>query len=456
MNAKEKEQESGAKQAEKAAEQLPKELEYTFSIHKNAPKIWICALIGIICGMLSILSQSGTASADQSTVFVFFITIVIIVITVYFYGAYGLISSLLSSLLFAAAMKVGIGELFYNIGANLLQSGLALIAFKFLKADVKEKNSENAAEQLMDGFRTVLMLCGLAYFIASFIMADNVELLLIVGAAAVSVVYVVFAFVEKDFGKLKFLLLSALTPALVAGTVNSFYSGGQFFGAGWFRDAYIWVLSNYILVGTFGYFMLSVLKKKIDAGKKKKADKIDRKEKSSRRKYKLTVAVYYIADFIWNSAFYLMYMFDWLNTNTLVFVLPWAVGNLFFLANMVFSFADESTGTGSKPKDRKEAFDWFEKRAVVAEKNTQMLISIITFLLPISATFLNAFDAKTGIIFFINITFAVLTVGLIWVPSAKTEFMAFLKTLKTVSHLYTVSLLLLNAIMVINLAIAST
>ena len=97
-----------------------------------------------------------------------------------------------------------------------------------------------------------------------------------------------------------------------------------------------------------------------------------------------------------------------------------------------------------------KAFGWFEQRAVVAENNTQMLIAVIAFLLPLCASYLGGITESIAFIFVLNITAAVISIGLIWIPKGAVRIMEIVKDMKTVFHLYTLSLLLLSAVMMVS------
>ena len=118
-------------------------------------------------------------------------------------------------------------------------------------------------------------------------------------------------------------------------------------------------------------------------------------------------------------------------------------GDDFFLLNMYYSRYQEVD-------EVKDKFEWFEKRAVVAENNTQMLVAIISFLLPICAQLLGAITYSISMLFILNITSAIISIGLVWVPRGKIKHMAVVKHVKTVFHLFTLSLLLLNIVLIIN------
>ena len=114
------------------------------------------------------------------------------------------------------------------------------------------------------------------------------------------------------------------------------------------------------------------------------------------------------------------------------------------MANLALSFIKEIEA------DNEESFKWFEGRSIVAENNTQMLVAIIALLLPLCAQFMGTITQSISVLFIFNITSAIVSIGLIWVPKNLTRYMSTIKHLKTIFHLFTVCLLLLNIVLIIN------
>ena len=150
---------------------------------------------------------------------------------------------------------------------------------------------------------------------------------------------------------------------------------------------------------------------------------------------------------IWNILFYVLYFLGWLNKNLATYIFPWFVGNLFFIANLFLSLKKEIQA------NNEDSFKWYEGRAIVAENNTQMLVAIIALLLPLCAQFMGTITQSISVLFILNITAAIVSIGLIWIPKNMTKYMSTVKHLKTIFHLFTVCLLLLNIVLIINEAV---
>jgi hypothetical protein len=147
-----------------------------------------------------------------------------------------------------------------------------------------------------------------------------------------------------------------------------------------------------------------------------------------------------------------MYAIGWLdgdNKYTITYIFPWLIGNLLFISNFVMSKNDEFDVNNFKRA--KGRFKWFEERAVVAEKNTAIVMQIVALAIPFIMTLTNNRPSINIIIIFVlNISVAISSIALIWVHQGNIKFMSLLKTLKTILHLFSISLLLLNSIMFIN------
>ena len=130
--------------------------------------------------------------------------------------------------------------------------------------------------------------------------------------------------------------------------------------------------------------------------------------------------------------------------NGYLYFFPWLLGNVFLLSNLYFTKFKDADGI--KENNR---FDWYEKKIITVEKNTAGIITIISFILPLSVQFMRE-DIPTPLIvlFSANIFFACLSVGLIRIPNNKLRFITLLKSIKTVSYIYSITLLLISTIMI--------
>jgi hypothetical protein len=223
-----------------------------------------------------------------------------------------------------------------------------------------------------------------------------------------------------------------LIPNIIGAAIGSI----EIYNGGWNTQSYLgnfltWTFSNSILLLSFGYLLLRRLP-------------LNKEAKKQFLSVKLSTALFYASTILWNVILYILYVLGWLDKSLSSYVFPWLVGNLFFILNMYYSIHRETTDLGDK------GFKWFENRSVVAENNTQMLVAIISFLLPICAQLLGTITHSISILFIFNITCAIISIGLVWIPKGKIKDMSTIKHIKTVFHLFTLSLLLLNIVVIIN------
>ena len=156
----------------------------------------------------------------------------------------------------------------------------------------------------------------------------------------------------------------------------------------------------------------------------------------------ISSVLYYTAALLWNVFIIYLFRHDIFAGKSYMYFFPWALGNFLLLSNLFFSKYDDAKGA-------ENYFKWYEDRVIVVEKNTSVIITIISFLLPLSGvlTKVNVPEILT-FIFIANIFCACFSVGLIWVPNSNVKFIALLKTMKSILYTYSLILLLMSAIMI--------
>jgi len=414
--------------------------EYAFQYEGLGLNVWVCLLLSIISAMITILSTSSLGDNGTATVFIIFLSILIVMSAIYLYGIWGVVTAGLSAVLFCVLIQTSLVSMAINVAANVAQALIIYLVFKSTKIDegVAERNG-------ITDYKFLLVAVGILYVVLSFIFDRTTILYVFLGVVAL--LSVAFSIIERKPTKFLFFLLVCFLPSLSGGVINSIsvVLDGASFGA-FYDSTLIWTASNTILFGTFGYLLLTLLGRFAEKSHRWQRSKAEKKADKKPVTLKLSTIMFYIATFVWNVLFYVMYVLGWLNVNTVTYIFPWGVGNAFFLTNMLFTLQKEF-----ECDDQEKAFSWYENRAVVAENNTQMIIAIIAFLLPLSASYLGSeISVSIWFAFVLNITTAVVSIGLIWVPQNNVRFMEFIKNFKTIFHLFTLSLLLLSAIMIIN------
>jgi hypothetical protein len=383
-------------------------------------------------------AREVTFSLGDSPISTLYFSIIFVMLSIYLMKIYGIFVAIVSSTLYCLTLDISFSETVYTIATNAIQAGMILLFSRFIAIE----NFTIKRTEANDELKILLLLTGVIYVIVSFV-SKSVEIFIAIFIGIILLQYIFYGIINKKICTfMKFLVLICLIPGFVAGFLNSIYLNNIFLESGWQQRCFLWAGSNFILLSTIGYIFLCVISNKNSYSKNNRSENII--------EIRLPTVLYYISIILWNILFLLMYINEWLIGNTIIYTFPWLIGNLFFISNFIFSLKDEINYN-------KNAFAWLEKRVVIAESNTQMVTTIIAFLIPLTIAILQNTNIISVIkyeniivIFVLNISVAIATIGLVWVPKENIKFMSFLKTLKTVLHLFSVSLLLLNAVLIIN------
>ena len=237
---------------------------------------------------------------------------------------------------------------------------------------------------------------------------------------------------NKDAVLIKYTFLIAFLPSAICSILSAYFCGVP--QETFFKYCAVWTLSNYIFLQTIGYILFQLFYvREIHPYKTK-----DKREVNIS-----TVAFYLALVFINLLIIYLIYS-NVIGSHGYIYFFPWVLGNAFLLFNLYFAHFDDALGIPDN-----ERFQWYEKRVITIEKNTSGLITIISFMLPLSVKLMGGHVPTDLVILFAsNIFFACLSVGLVWVPNKKIRFINLLKTIKTISYTYSITLLLISSIMI--------
>lgn len=402
--------------------------EIVLKVEGKSIKPYIFFLVIILATMMQVLSSTGNDS--KSVIVTLYFSIVLLVVAISKIGFLGVISSLVSSLVFSLAIGQDWQNIITSVIANTIQAFIIYLVFKFSKLKNLETNRDISI------FKILILTLGLAYIVLSLVLINNyISSSIIVGL--LMIIYVYYAIKNKNSKLLIYLFLIAIVPNLVGALTGSInFVDGVVTFENYFKDFFVWFTSNSILLLSVGYFILEFI-----------GDKFNIEYSNDNILHiKFSTILFYFSTILWNVLIYILYYFGWLNNNIESYFFPWFVGNLFFIANLYMSKYKE---INHEDKDE-EVFKWYEGRSIVAENNTQMLVAIISFLLPICAQLLGTITYSISILFILNITAAIISIGLIWIPKNKVKYMSTIKHIKTIFHLFTLSLLLLNIVLIIN------
>ena len=398
--------------------------EIFFSIEGKSYKPYVFILVTVLMVLMQVLSSSGN-DTSQAIVTLYF-SIVLTTVTIYKISWLGIVSASLSSLLFMFAIKQDLFVLLIIVGANTIQAFLIWLGFRLVRIS-KEKETSVCVETLG------MLVCGVFYLLYNIVFVVENNVFSSVTFVTILCLFVISAIRHKSKERMMFLAFIVLIPNFVGAGIGSFQDRSRMLDTVYCNNFCRWFFTNIIWTVSFGYPLMNLLKGYNFP-----------KTIGSVLHVKFSTVLYFSATFLWNLIIFSLYYIGWLNQHINSYFFPWFVGNLFFIANMFLSVYPEIDPSCA------DRFQWYEQRSVVAENNTQMLVAIISFLLPICAQLLGTITHSISILFILNITSAIVTIGLIWIPKEHIRYMSAIKHLKSVFHLFTLSLLLLNIVLIIN------
>ena len=389
-------------------------------------------LISSITIILPILLKQTSSVFYLSTPFYF--TIVILFLSVLYLRIWGVVVAAITLVVSGFFLDVPKDLYTINTAVNVLQVVLLLLATSYLrkphKNGVKLYYQEGAFYLSLYNFSILIVL--IAYIVASFFYGEKMNTIIITLSSLLFVATAIKIIINKDPVLLMYTFLVALLPSALCSALSAWMCHVP-------RDLFVeyclvWTLSNYIFLQTIGYifFQLFYLKK---------IKPFQRKETLS---VNVSTAAYYLAIILLNTLIAYLLFSHIIGRHGYIYFFPWLLGNVFLLANMYFTKFDDASGVKEDGR-----FSWYEKRIITIEKNTTGIITIISFILPLSVTILKE-NIPTALIvlFSANIFFACLSVGLVWIPNKHLRFISLLKTIKTISYTYSITLLLISTIMI--------
>lgn len=417
----------GAKFETESALEIENELNIKIGGKKYTPYIFIIATILSI--MIQVLSSSGN---NTSTVIItLYFNIILSAITIYYIKIYGILSVLTSTLIFLLTIKKDLPNILILCGANVAQAIIIYIAFNFIDVKLDDKFEYLSIPKML------MFVLGVVYIILCILLNEYYIIISFVILFLLIVASIIELIQKKNKNIILYVSTIAILPNFLGASLGSIEIVDNAINVSqYFNNFSVWFLSNSILLMSFGYIIFCFL------------FKIKHRKLNNETKFleiKFSTVLFFFSIIVWNVIIFVLYFWGWLNNNIYTYVFPWFVGNLFFGLNLFFSTFDEND-----EKDKSKIFSWYESRSIVAENNTQMLVAILAFLLPICAQMLGTISESIASLFVLNITSAIITIGLIWIPKNNVKYMSTIKHIKTVFHLFTLSLLLLNIVLIIN------
>lgn len=401
---------------------------YKIEVTGYSANFFIALLVAMVTSLIPMLLNSDEAIFYTSMPF--YISVVILFACAMYLRGWSVFASFSSFVLYGLLTEMPIRILTVNVVVNTLQIFLLLLGFIWIKNRKRTNRNKYAKGTFyLSQYNSLLIIdffLYLAVCIFGLIKYEHTLEVFFILTVAMTLIKII---IEKDFYLLFYTLFIAFFPSVFSCILSIVWAGVP--KSEMVEYFVTWSFSNYILLQTCGYIAYQLLYSK-------KPFKI---ANNSIIMIDASTLAYYIAMVLWNAIIIYLFCLNFLNLVHLIYFFPWALGNIFLGLNFVFSRYNDAGDVPNK-------FDWYEKRAIVVENNTSGIVTIISFLLPVSATLLKDIPPILLILFIVNIFFACLAVGLIWVPANNVKFMALLKTLKTIFYLFSITFLLISVIMI--------
>ena len=299
------------------------------------------------------------------------------------------------------------------------------------EAETCQRNKYSKGEAYISIYNFILIICFIGYI--SYCVSTDGHQIGLMGAASIvlMVATLIKSLINHDLRLLYYTFAISLLPSLITSLLSAFFSHVP---EELFTEYVLqWTCSNYILLQTAGYLMYQIFfvhEVKMISNRQEIA--ID-----------LSTIAYYISILVWNVLIILMIANKSVRFNPSIYFFPWALGNTLQLMNLYFS-------TFHDAEEADDKFKWYEQQVIVVEKNTNAVITMIAFMLPLSFTLLAEVPPILPVFFIANIFCACMSIGLIWTPKANVKFIALLKSLKTIFYTYSITLLMLCVIMIMS------
>ena len=408
----------------------PNKDHYQILMNGSTANLMLMLLITSITSIVPILLKQTASVFYLSTPF--YITIVILYLSVLYLRTWGVLITFITLLVSGFFLDVPRYIYAINTLVNVLQVTLLLGATTILRRLRKKRMYYHQGNFYFSLYNFGILVIVLAYFITALFHPEHIFVVLIVLSILLLVATLIKAAVNGDLTLFLYNLLVALLPSALCSTFSAWLCHVPSDQLA--QYILIWTLSNYIFLQTLGYIFYQIFfRRKIEPFKRGKMIKVN-----------VSTVAYYMAIILLNMLILYLLFTHILDNYSYIYFFPWILGNIFLIANLYFTRFDDALGV--KDENR---FAWYEKRIITVEQNTTGIITILSFILPLSVTFLKENIPPVLVVFFAaNIFFACLSVGLIWIPNKSLRFISLLKSIKTISYTFSITLLLISTIMI--------
>ncbi len=404
---------------------------YKLSTYGFCLNISIIFLISLAISIVPLLFSKESAVFYSSQPF--YIAVLLLFVGVMYYKWYGVLLAAFTFAICGFFYRSNPSIAFLNSAINIVQIILLLLSYLGLKKiKAQNLNMYSQGKFFLSVYNFVLILAFIAYIVYCTSQKTDIINILALFSSFILIITLLKAAVAKDVRLIYFTFMIALLPSVVVSFISAFVN--EVAADARFNYIVVWSLSNYILLQTAGYLLYQIFfTREIKMLDNAKIVQVDAS----------SIALY-LSILTWNMLILWMMNSDIIRVNSYIYFFPWTLGNVFLIMNLYFSsFYDAEAET--------DKFAWYEKRVVVVEKNTTTIITLISFMLPLSFSLIKVIPSYLPIFFIANIFCTCLSIGLIWTPRSNVKFIGLLKTLKTIFYTYSITLLMLCVIMVMSL-----
>lgn len=409
--------------------QLPEA--YLISTYGFCVNLCIIFLISLVISIIPLLLSSEDSIFYSSQPF--FIAVLLLFVGVMYYKWYGILLAAFTFTICALSYQPKLVVTYFNALINIIQIVILLLSYLGLKKiKTPNLNMYSKGDFFISLYNFSLILVFIAYIIYCTSSKDSIIDILGLFAVITFILTVIKVITARDIRLFYYTFMIALFPSVIVSLLSSFIN--HISPEDRLEYVAVWSLSNYILLQSAGYLLYQIFFtreiKMIDNAKILKLD--------------ANSIILYLSIVVWNLLIVWMMNNEIIKVNSSIYFFPWALGNLFLIMNLYFSSFYDAEAENDK-------FAWYEKRVIVVEKNTTTIITLISFMLPLTFSLLKSIPPYLPIFFIANIFCACLSIGLVWTPKKNIKFIALLKALKTIFYTYSITLLMLCVIMVMSL-----
>ena len=409
--------------------QLPET--YTISTYGFCVNLSIIFLISLVISIIPLLlSQEDTIFYSSQP---FFIAVLLLFVGIMYYKWYGIMLAAFTFTFCSFSYNPDFLNTLLNSIINILQIVVLLLSYLGLKKiKTPNLNMYSKGDFFISLYNFALILAFIAYIIYCTSSKRNIINILGIFSIAIFILTIIKAIIARDIRLFYYTFMIALLPSVVVSFLSSFIN--NITPESRFEYIAIWSLSNYILLQTAGYLSYQIFFTR----------EIKMIENSKILRLDANSIILYLSIVIWNMLIFWMMNNEIINVNSSIYFFPWALGNIFLIMNLYFSSFYDAEAENDK-------FAWYEKRVIIVEKNTTTIITLISFMLPLTFSLIKNIPSYLPIFFIANIFCACLSIGLIWTPKKNIKFIALLKALKTIFYTFSITLLMLCVIMIMSL-----